>query len=98
MLNRDLQMQRKSITSSIDNAPAEALNPNSINSRSKGTRRTAVTTDFAKHSRRDDTMYNDSDLKRNIQLENSRESRQLQVDERKRNRAHYRKCSSLLQR
>ena len=51
-----------------------------------------------KQVRRDDSMYKQNMLKKNIELENQREERLKQVEDRKKNRHKYRKAFSQLQR
>lgn len=47
---------------------------------------------FNKQSFRDDSMYRSIELKRNIEMENTREERQKEIEERKLNRRKHNKA------
>ena len=93
--NRELTMPDNQILNSVDVIPTEKLNPNQIG-RKHITAKSSMS--FDKQKKRDNSMYTSSQLSKNILLENSREQRLREIEDRKKNRAENRKHLSSLQR
>ena len=77
-----------SVTNLVDEAPRERQDPTSIERKVLSNSVIA----FDKQSFRDDSMYRSIELKRNIEMENTREDRQKDIEERKLNRRKHNKA------